>query len=188
MADGPSSGAGGGGVGGAGQGGVVDAYVALGSNLGDSVSVMEAVLDRLRAWSDRPLRCSSFWRSRPVDCPPGSPWFVNAVVALHPRAHETPESLLEQLQALEREFGRRRKRVPNEPRPLDLDLIAYGDEVRSTVNLTLPHPRAHQRGFVLAPLSEVAGGLVLPGQLRSVSELLSELGALEGVKRIPAPG
>jgi 2-amino-4-hydroxy-6-hydroxymethyldihydropteridine diphosphokinase len=188
MADGTPSGTATAEGGGTGNGGVVEAYIALGSNLGDSVGVMEAVLDRLRAWSDRPLRCSSFWRSRPVDCPPGSAWFVNAVVALRPRAHETPESLLEKLQALEREFGRRPKRVLNEPRPLDLDLIAYGDEVRSTMDLTLPHPRAHQRGFVLAPLREVAGEMVLPGQLRSVEELLLNLGALDGLERMPVAG
>lgn len=186
IADGTSGGAEERGGGGTDEVGGVVAYIALGSNLGDSVRVLKAVQDRLRAWSDRPLRCSSFWRSRPVDCPPGSPWFVNAVVALHPRAQETPESLLHQLQALEREFGRRPKRVPNEPRPLDLDLIAYGDEIRSTVDLTLPHPRAHQRGFVLAPLREVAAGMVLPGQLRSVDDLLLELGSLEGLERLRA--
>jgi 2-amino-4-hydroxy-6-hydroxymethyldihydropteridine diphosphokinase len=108
-----------------------------------------------------------------VDCPPGSPPFWNAVVGLVPRAGETPESLLAGLQALEKEFGRQPKRVLNEPRVLDLDLIAFGNETRNSPQLTLPHPRAHQRLFVLGPLNEIAPGLVLPGQKLSVHQLLA---------------
>jgi 2-amino-4-hydroxy-6-hydroxymethyldihydropteridine diphosphokinase len=169
---------------GAASGVATEAYIALGSNLGDSVGVLTAVLERLRVWTDQPLRCSSFWRSEPVDCPPDARWFVNAVAALVPRAGETPEGLLERLLALEREFGRRPKRLVNESRPLDLDLIAFGTEVRRTVRLTLPHPRAHQRGFVLAPLNELAPGLVLPGQKRSVSELLAGWVCEDGLRRM----
>src|SRR5262249_16785337 len=96
-----------------------------------------------------PLLKSSLWQTTPVDCPPGSPPFVNAVVSFCPLPVETPESLLRKLQALEREFGRKPKQVLNEPRPLDLDLIAFGYEARATDELILPHPRAHQRRFVL---------------------------------------
>jgi 2-amino-4-hydroxy-6-hydroxymethyldihydropteridine diphosphokinase len=162
----------------------VEAYVALGSNLGNSIGTLEIALKRLQTWSDQPLRRSSFWRSEPIDCPPGSPWFVNAMAALVPRADETPERLLERLLTMEAEFGRRPKEMPNEPRTLDLDLIAYGDEVRSTVRLILPHPRAHQRAFVLAPLSELAVDMILPGQERSVGELLAELSSM-GLIRLP---
>jgi len=101
--------------------------------------------------------------------------FVNAVVGLMPRTGETPESLLLKLQTLEKEFGRRPKKVWNEPRPLDLDLIAFGGEIRTTKALTLPHPRAHTRRFVLHPLSEIAPELVLPGQTQSVAQLLERL-------------
>jgi 2-amino-4-hydroxy-6-hydroxymethyldihydropteridine diphosphokinase len=118
---------------------------------------------------------SSIWRSTPVDCPSGSPLFLNAVVALLPLRDETPELLLEKLQAAEKAFGRTPKLVPNEPRPLDLDLIAFAQEVRNSAQLTLPHPRAHQRRFVLQPLSEIAPDLVLPGQTRTVRQLLDEL-------------
>ena len=118
---------------------------------------------------------SSLWETTPVDCPPGSPVFVNAVVGLIPRAGETPESLLAKLQGLEQEFGRRPKQVLNEPRPLDLDLIAFGSETRAGKELTLPHPRAHQRRFVLQPLSEIAPDLILPGQKKTVLQLLGEL-------------
>jgi 2-amino-4-hydroxy-6-hydroxymethyldihydropteridine diphosphokinase len=83
--------------------------------------------------------------------------------------------LLRKLQALEREFGRKPKQVLNEPRPLDLDLIAFGHELRGTNELILPHPRAHQRRFVLAPLAEIAPQLVLPGQTETVTELLAGL-------------
>jgi len=151
------------------------AIVALGSNLGDSRTILLRAFDRLQELSVQPLRRSSFWRTPPVDCPPGSPDFLNAVAALTARAGETPESLLRKLQALEREFGRQPKQVPNEPRPLDLDLIAFGSEVRASRELMLPHPRVHQRRFVLEPLSEVAPDLVLPGQSASVSELLAQL-------------
>jgi 2-amino-4-hydroxy-6-hydroxymethyldihydropteridine diphosphokinase len=110
--------------------------------------------------------------------------FVNAAVALEPLPDETPESLLAKLQALEKEFGRRPREVLNEPRPLDLDLIAFGNEVRSTPRLTLPHPRAHLRRFVLAPLNEIAPDLILPGQRRSIRDLLAALRNDEVVTRL----
>jgi 2-amino-4-hydroxy-6-hydroxymethyldihydropteridine diphosphokinase len=79
------------------------------------------------------------------------------------------------LQELEREFGRRPKQVLNEPRPLDLDLIAFGAETRQAAALVLPHPRAHLRRFVLQPLAEIAPDLVLPGQGKPVLDLLLAL-------------
>jgi 2-amino-4-hydroxy-6-hydroxymethyldihydropteridine diphosphokinase len=152
-----------------------EAFVALGSNLGDSRRVLEAAFQRLQEFSATPIRRSSLWRSSPVDCPPGSPDFLNAVAALVPLAGETPESLLGKLQALEVEFGRQPKVVTNEPRPLDLDLIAFGSELRNSPHLTLPHPRAHRRAFVLQPLAEIAPDLKLPGVARTVSVLLAGL-------------
>src|ERR1044071_3792717 len=110
--------------------------IALGSNLGDSPNLIRAAMDRLQALSDQPLLRSALWQSTPVDAPPGSPLFVNAVVGLAPRPGETPESLLEKLQALEKEFGRQTRNTLNEPRLLDLDLIAFGPETRATPRLT----------------------------------------------------
>ena len=118
---------------------------------------------------------SSLWETSPVDCPPGSRAFVNAVVGFTPRTGETPESLLAKLQALEMEFGRRPKQVVNEARPMDLDLITFGQERRCQEGLILPHPRAQERRFVLQPLSEIAPDLVLPGQSQSVAQLLAQL-------------
>lgn len=159
------------------------AFVALGSNLGDSVRIIRNAMDRLQQFSDAPLLKSSLWQTSPVDCPPGSPPFVNAVVGFAPRAGETPESLLAKLQALEKEFGRQPKQILNEPRPLDLDLISFGNQTRNTPSLTLPHPRAHLRRFVLQPLSEIAPDLVLRGWTHTVSETLAALETCEMLKR-----
>ncbi|MBU6399419.1 MAG: 2-amino-4-hydroxy-6-hydroxymethyldihydropteridine diphosphokinase [Verrucomicrobia bacterium] len=168
-----------------GQPPAVTAYVALGSNLGDSRAMVQRAIRRLQELSAQPLRASSLWQTSPVDCPPGSPPFINAVVALTPGPTEAPESLRQKLQALEVEFGRKPNVVRNEPRPLDLDLIAFGHERRSSPHLVLPHPRAHQRRFVLAPLAELAPDLVLPGQSRTARHLLEQLDSSEEVHRLP---
>jgi 2-amino-4-hydroxy-6-hydroxymethyldihydropteridine diphosphokinase len=159
-------------------------FIALGSNLGNSAALIKEAMDRLDALSAKPARRSSLWRTSPVDCPPGSGDFVNAVVQIIPRPGETPETLLEKLQSLEKEFGRKPKIVLNEARPLDLDIIAFGQETRRGERLILPHPRAHLRRFVLAPLAEIAPDLVLSGQNQTVRGLLSALPAgSENVER-----
>ena len=158
--------------------------VALGSNLGQPRKNVLRAMDQLQELTAEPLLRSSLWQTSPVDCPAGSPPFVNSVVALAPLPAETPESLLRKLQALEREFGRQPKTVQNEPRPLDLDLIAFGQETRVTTDLILPHPRAHERRFVLQPLCELAPDLLLPGHLATVAQLLSHLPAEPTVKPI----
>ncbi|MCX8154859.1 MAG: 2-amino-4-hydroxy-6-hydroxymethyldihydropteridine diphosphokinase [Verrucomicrobiae bacterium] len=136
--------------------------VALGSNLGDSEAILRAAARELQALAAGGFKLSSFYRTEPVDCPPGSPPFLNAVAVFEPLPGETPETLLPKLQALERRFGRQPKKMHNEPRPLDLDLIAFGGEKRHTPQLTLPHPRARQRAFVLEPLREIAPDFVWP--------------------------
>jgi 2-amino-4-hydroxy-6-hydroxymethyldihydropteridine diphosphokinase len=137
-------------------------------------------MERLQSLSDEPILKSALLQTAPVDCPPGSTAFTNAVVALVPRAAETPESLLAQLLEIERQARRKPKAVLNEPRLLDLDLIAFGNQTRASVELALPHPRAHARRFVLQPLSEIAPDLILPGQTKTVSELLRELPETRG--------
>jgi len=160
------------------------AFVALGSNLGDSRRIVLDAMVRLQKFSNRPLLKSSLWQTSPVNCPPNSPLFVNAVVGFAPQKNETPESLLQKLRALEKEFGRPPKKVLNEPRSLDLDLIAFGTETRNSPELILPHPRAHLRRFVLQPLNEIAPDLILPGQSHTVSRLLAELPDKEIVTRL----
>src|SRR5437879_7601430 len=119
-------------------------FIALGSNLGEADKNVLKAMEELQKLSDVPLQKSSLWKTAPVDCPSGSPSFINAVIGMVPRAGETPESLLAKLQALEKQLGRKPKKVLNEPRILDLDIVAFGNEARATPELTLPHPRAHQ--------------------------------------------
>lgn len=151
------------------------AFVALGSNLGDSADTLCRAVERLQSLSAAPLLRSSLLRTMPVDCPAGSPPFINAVVGLRPLPGETPPSLLRRLREIETLFGRQPKKIPNEPRVLDLDLIAFGSRIVHLPELLLPHPRAHLRRFVLQPLSEIAPEFVLPGQKKSVRELLLSL-------------
>jgi len=134
-------------------------FVAIGANQGDARGNVSRVIERLKEFAKGPVLASSLWQTSPVDCPPGSPTFINAVVGFVP-ATDQPEELLSHLQSIEAEFGRMRTGQVNAPRPLDLDIITFAGETRSSPRLTLPHPRAHQRRFVLAPLSEIAPDVV----------------------------
>lgn len=160
------------------------AYISLGSNMGDSENILRRATARLAELSLQPLLKSALWQTTPVNCPPGSPPFVNAVVGLFPQSGESPESLLERMQQIEKDFGRKPKVMINEPRRLDLDLICFGHEVRASSQLVLPHPRACERRFVLEPLAEVAPNLILPGQVQSVAQLLVNLKTPERVFRL----
>lgn len=160
------------------------AIVALGSNQGNSKEILREAIERLRPLSAEPLKVSSFWETEPVDCPSGSPPFLNAV-AIMTLVADSPEALLTVLKQLEEDFGRQRS-VPHAPRPLDLDLIAFGNETRSGPDLIVPHPRACQRRFVLAPLKELAPDYILPGQTQTVGELLSRLPPTPWARRIDA--
>jgi 2-amino-4-hydroxy-6-hydroxymethyldihydropteridine diphosphokinase len=160
------------------------AFIAIGSNLGDSRRIVLAALARIEKFSNRPILKSALWQTSPVDCPPGSPPFVNAAAALAPFAYETPESLLHKLRVLEKKTGRAEKKILNGPRTLDLDLIAFAGEMRHTPELVLPHPRAHLRRFVLQPLSEIAPDLILPGQSQTVAQLLAGLPETETATRL----
>ena len=145
----------------------VTAYIGLGANLGDARAVMRAARAALESLAHaRLLAFSSFYLSAPIDA--GGPDYLNAVAVLHTElgAHE----LLAELQAIERQHGRERP-YRNAPRTLDLDLLLYGDQRIDTPDLQVPHPRLHERAFVLLPLSEIAPGLRVPGH-RCVLELL----------------
>ena len=91
---------------------------------------------------------------------------------------------LTRAEEIEKEFGRAPKKVLNEARPLDLDLLAFGNEARATPSLTLPHPRAHLRRFVMEPLAEIAPELILPGQKATVADLLRGLTSAEVVRKL----
>ena len=123
--------------------------IALGSNLGDRAYHLRRAVAALPV---RVVRVSPFFETEPVDAPP--PPFLNAVVVGHTSLG--PHALLHALLALEKRLGRTRRGIRNEPRVIDLDLIAHGASRMRTPELTLPHPRAHQREFVLAPFSAVS--------------------------------
>lgn len=128
-------------------------------------------LDELDQVPDtRVVARSSLYRTAPVGYA-DQPAFVNAVAQVDTAL--SPKSLLRALLDLERRHGRRRS-VPNAPRTLDLDLLLYGDRVLLDAELTLPHPRMHERAFVLAPLAEIAADEVVPGRGR-VAELLDRV-------------
>jgi len=129
------------------------AYVGLGANLGDPPATLTAALTALAATPGiSACTASSFYRSAPVDA--DGPDYLNAVARLTTTL--APLALLDALQALEHHHGRQRP-YRHAPRTLDLDLILYDNLTLTHPRLTLPHPRAHERAFVLVPLVEVAG-------------------------------
>jgi 2-amino-4-hydroxy-6-hydroxymethyldihydropteridine diphosphokinase len=133
-------------------------FVGLGANLGDALATVCAAIDALdQLPGTRVVARSGMWRSAPVHA--SGPPFVNAVVEL--RSQTQPEALLAALLAIEARFGRQRP-YPNAPRTLDLDLLFYGERRIDSPALTLPHPRAHLRAFVQAPLADIAPELALP--------------------------
>ncbi|WBY00958.1 2-amino-4-hydroxy-6-hydroxymethyldihydropteridine diphosphokinase [Ramlibacter tataouinensis] len=145
--------------------GPVTAYVALGANLGDAVAAVSAALQRLAALPQSSLAAhSSLYRTAPVQAT--GPDFVNAVAAL--RTSLTAPALLAELQRLEDEAGRDRP-YRNAPRTLDLDLLLYGDARIASPRLVVPHPRMHERAFVLVPLAEIAPQLVAPAALAAMT-------------------
>ncbi len=136
------------------------AFVALGANIGEPVQHLRAAVRDLDALAGtRVVARSSLYRSAPVGLL-DQPDFINAVVAVDTTL--TPLELLRQLMAIEALHGRVRS-IPNAPRTLDLDLLLHGDSVLAGTELTLPHPRMHQRAFVLLPLLEIAPDTRLPG-------------------------
>ena len=131
--------------------------VALGSNLGDRAWYLRRAIHELRRVVDV-VRVSSFIDTDPVGAPPGSPPFLNAVVAGSTRL--APQDLLDALLAIELRLGRRRT-VRNAPRVIDLDLIIHSAHRVRTPALTLPHPRFRERSFVMEPLRELRLGWAL---------------------------
>jgi 2-amino-4-hydroxy-6-hydroxymethyldihydropteridine diphosphokinase len=133
-------------------------FVGLGGNLGDVAATFRAALEAIEALpGTRCVARSSLYRSAPVDA--GGPPYLNAVVQL--RTGLAPLPLLHALQAVETRFGRERP-YHHAPRTLDLDLLRHGLQRIGTPELTLPHPRLHERAFVLLPLAEIAPDLAAP--------------------------
>jgi 2-amino-4-hydroxy-6-hydroxymethyldihydropteridine diphosphokinase len=146
----------------------VRALIGLGANLGQARETIERALEALKSTSGiEALEVAPFYGSDPVDAK--GPTFVNTVARI--QTHLAPLALLEVLQALEREHGRERT-FRNAPRTLDLDLLWYEEITMETARLTLPHPRMHERAFVLKPLNDLMPELVL--KQGNIAQLLAQ--------------
>jgi|EndMetStandDraft_2_1072991.scaffolds.fasta_scaffold50879_2 2-amino-4-hydroxy-6-hydroxymethyldihydropteridine diphosphokinase len=148
----------------------VQAFVAIGANLGDAQAAVKAAMDAIGTIERTVVTArSSLYRSAPVDAE--GPDFINAVVAV--RTGLTAEAFLAELHLLEEQAGRERP-FPNAPRTLDLDLLMHGNAIKDTPALSLPHPRMRDRAFVLKPLAEIAPDKVPRAALARVSSQVIE--------------
>ncbi len=146
-----------------------DVFIGFGSNQGDSLETCRDAIEVLRSHPRiEIIRVSSFYRSKPVG-PVEQDWFINGVLLC--RSSLEPGELLRVLHEVEDRFGRKRA-LRWGPRTLDLDMLAYGARRISAADLTVPHPRLHERLFVLAPLAEIAAGWSHPETGLTVEELL----------------
>ncbi|WP_371596600.1 2-amino-4-hydroxy-6-hydroxymethyldihydropteridine diphosphokinase [Pusillimonas sp. T2] len=154
------------------------AYIGLGANLGNAVSTLTLAREALVGLSGvRAVESSPFYRTAPVDS--SGPDYINAVIQL--QTVLLPHDLLTALQKIEHDFGRERP-WRNAPRTLDLDLLLYDDVTLNDPTLTLPHPRMHERAFVLRPLKNLAPDLMLTQG--SIDTLLAKC-ADQGIEPLP---
>lgn len=157
------------------------AYVGLGANLVDPVAQVRGALGALERLGS--VRASSLYRTQPVGNP-AQPWYVNAVAQL--RTGRDVYSLFGELRVLEQAFGRPCARRSGTPRTLDLDLLLYDDRILETTDLVLPHPRFHERSFVLGPLVEIAPEARDPRSNLTAVEMLRALRDPTLAQKLPA--
>lgn len=153
----------------------VKAYIALGANLGDCQATLQQALTMLaQVPQTQVCSVSDFMWTEPVGGPAGQSAYLNAAAELETSL--SAKELFDQLQRIEAHLGRDRSREQRwGPRTCDLDLLMWDDLVMDTEELTLPHPRMHERDFVLVPLSQIAGHAVHPVLKKRICELLEEL-------------
>ena len=149
--------------------------VALGSNLGNRLGNLRAAREGILSLSNvkPPVLCSAIYEAEPIGCEPGAAKFLNAVVEFDYEGD--PTSLLEQLIRSEEALGRKRDHPKNVSRAIDVDLLYCGEQYIDDDRLQLPHPRMHLRKFVLQPLADIRPDLVLPGQKKTINQLVAEL-------------
>jgi 2-amino-4-hydroxy-6-hydroxymethyldihydropteridine diphosphokinase len=149
--------------------------VAVGSNLGDRLEKLRGAATFLDALSDQPVVKSSIWESEPIG--PSEFPFLNAVARITVSC--SPAALLDKLKQAERDAGRKDQHIRWGPRPLDLDIIAFGDLVIQTETLIIPHPEYTKRMFVLCPLQEVAPNWNDPSSGKPIDALLEETDSMQ---------
>jgi 2-amino-4-hydroxy-6-hydroxymethyldihydropteridine diphosphokinase len=158
------------------------AYLALGSNLGDrELNLLRAIAEIGKLPGTKIKAVSGFYDTDPVGTS-GQDNFLNCVLFLE--TPFTPSLLLAELLRIETDIFKRKRTVRWGPRTMDLDILFFDDLVIAEDALTIPHPRLHERRFVLAPLAEIAPGLVHPQSGRTIAELLRELQSPEKVNKI----
>ena len=162
------------------------AGIALGSNVADPLATLKSARAEIERISGivPPLLASSIYETEPIDCEPGAAKFLNAVIEIGYDA--APAELHASLRKIERDLGRPSVHPRNVSRIIDLDLLYFDDHESDTTELQLPHPRLHERAFVLQPLAEIRPHLVLPNQQQPVCELLENLGDTSKLVRIAA--
>jgi 2-amino-4-hydroxy-6-hydroxymethyldihydropteridine diphosphokinase len=151
--------------------------IALGSNLHERLLLLQAARTHLYALhEDRgPFLCSRIYETEPVDCPPGSPSFLNAAIEI--ACTLPPLDLLIRLQSIEQTLGRPREHAFHAPRTIDLDILYYDNLHFTLPELTLPHPRISERPFVLCPLADICPDRILTGGGKSIAARLAEFPA-----------
>jgi 2-amino-4-hydroxy-6-hydroxymethyldihydropteridine diphosphokinase len=152
------------------------AGIALGTNLGDKGHLLREAAEMLRNLADpaAPFLRSGIYRTEPCWCPPGSPDYLNAAVEFGWAG--TARELLQACQEIEQRLGRVRSGIVGEPRTADVDLLYLDDQIICEApSLILPHPRLHERRFVLKPLADICPERVIPGVGRSVADLSEAL-------------
>jgi len=145
----------------------------LGANLATPKTTFASAIQMLSDNGIQNMIQASLYRTKPVDCHPGTPDFSNS--AIIGEWDDTPESLLALTQSIEVLLGRPKTHDSHSSRVIDIDILLFGTETRNTQQLILPHPRLHQRYFVLAPLAEIAGSWIVPGFSATVQQLLQQL-------------
>jgi 2-amino-4-hydroxy-6-hydroxymethyldihydropteridine diphosphokinase len=158
--------------------------VALGSNLGDRLgnlhAARKAIVDLARV--QPPILSSSIYETDPVGCEPGAGKFLNAVLEFDYEGD--PLKLLKSLREIEKTLGRVPDHPRNVSRRIDIDLLYFGDISTDSDELQLPHPRMHLRKFVLQPVADIRPNLILPGQSKTIRELLAKLSESTKVMRL----
>lgn len=158
------------------------AGIGLGSNLDDRIGNLRRARDEVERLGNDIL-CSRVYETEPVDCEPGAPKFLNAVLEIDYTS--APESLLAELRTIEHKLGRPGGHAKNISRTIDLDLLYFGSLQMNAPALKLPHPRLPLRRFVLEPLCDLHADLILPGQTKTVAQLLENMPMEPGVAVFP---